>query len=999
MPSTGISMPLPSAPYRGIEAFRFIDQSIYAARDEEIRKLIRLITIYRGILFYGDSGVGKSSLLNAGVIPALLKEGFRPERLRVQPIAGKELLLERISITDEGKPPFMPSSFAEPISDSEMERARVVWSLEAFADRIEELRETESCNGRTNFSGSLVLIFDQFEEIVTLIDEAPPNRERFNQARAVREQIVARLLALAGDENLPLKMIFSFREDYLAKILRFLAATPQLCDQAFRLAPLTEAVLPTIIRRPFDNPSIPPGHFNRRLSELTCAALESAFKKLSDTGSINLTEVQIACLSLWEDAAAENRFVEEKDHRDAVRRLFGNYLDRALDHLGQKLRTPAIAALTRLVTTSGTRNIVSEDDILSDLTREENVPESDARAALEALAGTTRLVFRQTRGDTAFYEITSEFLIPWIREKRQAREAEAQAREAEARAAAAAARASELHRLVIAVSAALAFAVLAAIIGFVQYGRAVTAKRHAQEATKLATDALKEEKKAKSAADRLIRFMQYDLHDTLGKLGHLEMMRTISTQIMKYYEDYPPEAGDVGALRERAVALMEQGNLFRAQGNLASALKSYRDSLAIREKLAEKDPTNAGWQRDLSDSYERVGDVQRTQGDLAGARTSYRDSLAIHEKLAKKDPTNTDRQRDLSASYERVGDVQRSQGDLAGVVTSYRDSLAIREKLTKRDPTNADWQHDLSNIYERVGDVQSAQGDLAGARTSYGESLAIREKLTKQDPTNADWQHDLSNIYERVGDMQKAQGDLAGARTNHGGSLAIRENLVKQDPTNTSWQRDLSNSYERVGDLHSAQGDLADALKSYRDSLTIREDLAKKDSTNADWQHDLSLSYERVGNVQKAEGDLADALKSYLDSFAIRQKLANQDPTNADWQRDLSLSYESVGDVQSAQGDLAGALRSYRESLSIREKLIKKDPTSAVWQVDIAFSYWRTGTALARADQQSEKEARSMVEKGRDILRQLKEQKGLSAQQQGWLDAIEADLQKMQENK
>jgi hypothetical protein len=42
------------------------------------------------------------------------------------------------------------------------------------------------------------------------------------------------------------------------------------------------------------------------------------------------------------------------------------------------------------------------------------------------------------------------------------------------------------------------------------------------------------------------------------------------------------------------------------------------------------------------------------------------------------------------------------------------------------------------------------------------------------------------------------------------------------------------------------------------------------------------------------------------------------------------------------------------------------------------------------------------VEKGRDILRQLKEQTGLTAQQaqqQGWLDSIEADLQKMQENK
>jgi tetratricopeptide (TPR) repeat protein len=230
-------------------------------------------------------------------------------------------------------------------------------------------------------------------------------------------------------------------------------------------------------------------------------------------------------------------------------------------------------------------------------------------------------------------------------------------------------------------------------------------------------------------------------------------------------------------------------------------------------------------------------------------------------------------------------------------------------------------------------------------------------------------------------------------------ALPLREKLTKQDPTNAGWQRDLSNSYESIGDVQSAQEDLAGALNSYRDSLTMREKLAKQDSTNTDWQRDLSLSYERIGNLQKAQGDFAGALKSYRDSLAIREKLTKQDSTNADWRRDLSLSYESLGDVQSAQGDLASALKSYRDSLAIREKLAKQDPTSVGRQVDVAFSCWRTGTTLARSDSRSGKEARSMVEKARDKLRQLKEQTSLTAQQQGWLDSIETDLQKMQENK
>ena len=115
-----------------------------------------------------------------------------------------------------------------------------------------------------------------------------------------------------------------------------------------------------------------------------------------------------------------------------------------------------------------------------------------------------------------------------------------------------------------------------------------------------------------------------------------------------------------------------------AQGDLPAALTSYRASLAIAERLAKADPGNAGWQRDLSVSHDRIGDVQVAQGDLSAALTSYRASLAIRERLTKADPGNAEWQRDLSVSHDRIGDVQRAQGDLPAALTSYRASLAIR---------------------------------------------------------------------------------------------------------------------------------------------------------------------------------------------------------------------------------------------------------------------------------------------------------------------------------
>jgi hypothetical protein len=48
--------------------------------------------------------------------------------------------------------------------------------------------------------------------------------------------------------------------------------------------------------------------------------------------------------------------------------------------------------------------------------------------------------------------------------------------------------------------------------------------------------------------------------------------------------------------RDLSVAYDEVGNVLMAQGKLSEALQAYRDSLAIRERLAKADPGNAGWQ-------------------------------------------------------------------------------------------------------------------------------------------------------------------------------------------------------------------------------------------------------------------------------------------------------------------------------------------------------------------------------------------------------------------
>jgi tetratricopeptide (TPR) repeat protein len=336
-------------------------------------------------------------------------------------------------------------------------------------------------------------------------------------------------------------------------------------------------------------------------------------------------------------------------------------------------------------------------------------------------------------------------------------------------------------------------------------------------------------------------------------------------------------------------AWIELGDLWMTTGPASHAADAYRN--------AEAAARGSGDERDLSVSFEKVGDVQVAQGDLAGALKSYRDGLAIREHLATSAPGNAGWQRDLSVSFEKVGDIQVAQGDLAGALKSYRDGLGIRERLATSAPGNAVWQRDLSVSLEKVGNVEVAQGDLAGALKSYHNSLGIRERLVTSDPGNAGWQRDLSVSFNKVGDVLIEQRDLAGALKSYRDSLGIRERLATSDPGNAGWQRDLSVSFEKVGDVLTEQGNLAGALKSYRDSLGIRERLATSDPGNAGWQRDLSVSYAKLASVFRKEGQLPEALQSLQQGRQIMAHLTELSPDNAVWKSDLARFDAQIADL------------------------------------------------------------------------------------------------------
>src|SRR5579872_138531 len=121
-----------NSPYRSIHPFRYADRENFFGREEPVQELFAKVLLYRLVVLFGESGAGKSSLVNAGLIPALQKEGFNAERIKVSRIPDQPILIERI-LANDGENSYLPTVFAGEVpAPKSPEQAIIPYSIDDF---------------------------------------------------------------------------------------------------------------------------------------------------------------------------------------------------------------------------------------------------------------------------------------------------------------------------------------------------------------------------------------------------------------------------------------------------------------------------------------------------------------------------------------------------------------------------------------------------------------------------------------------------------------------------------------------------------------------------------------------------------------------------------------------------------------------------------------------------------------------------------------------------
>src|SRR5436309_6585790 len=226
----------PDNPWPGLDPFDEADRQYFHGRSAESGELLRLVRRELLTVLFGRSGLGKTSLLKAGLFPLLRDEDYLPVYVRLDHADGAPPLREQVYRRLQAECEANRVQASHPDTDE---------SLWPFFHR----RDAEFWSER-NRPVTPVILFDQFEEIFTLGQETEAARARSaaflaelgdlienRPPGAVRQALEADPAAARRFDfkRSTAKIVLSFREDFLAEMEELKGSIPSLMYNRYRL--------------------------------------------------------------------------------------------------------------------------------------------------------------------------------------------------------------------------------------------------------------------------------------------------------------------------------------------------------------------------------------------------------------------------------------------------------------------------------------------------------------------------------------------------------------------------------------------------------------------------------------------------------------------------------------------------------------------------------------------------------------------------------------------
>lgn len=376
-------------PWLGLASYQAKDANMFFGREEEIAAMLEIIKRNYSTVIYGKSGIGKTSLINAGLIPALERDGYLPVPVKLEhntPVGYDRQIINAVTRKMQECNGEIESEFTAQIPDEcrlwFFFHACNFWSADnhrltpvVFIDQFEEIFTI--CDNQADAAGFFKLVNDLFQQL-------PPS-----SATEILEQSDSRI-DFSG--SAAFRLIVSMREDFLARLEDYSRNVPSMRKNRVGLAPVNGLQSLSVIMKPA------PGIIDRQSALRIIAKVAKLDSVEDDEETLRSIHIETCILSLFCTQMYRKAASLKKDTISAqiIDQFGDDIINDYYTEFTSKISKDSIKYLEdNLLTSSGFRNALAYEDVVPEYVeaREIDILEQSRIIRKEIVNKATRIEF------------------------------------------------------------------------------------------------------------------------------------------------------------------------------------------------------------------------------------------------------------------------------------------------------------------------------------------------------------------------------------------------------------------------------------------------------------------------------------------------------------------------------------------------------------------------------------------------------------------------------
>jgi hypothetical protein len=708
----------PSHPWLGLASFSEETRAYFYGREEEVAELARRIQRKLLTVLFGQSGLGKTSILRAGIVPRLRTQGYCPVYVRI----------------DYG--PDAPAA-ARQIKDAVLREttAAGTWTRAGVAEEDESLWEffhhrDDILHDAQGQVLTPLLIFDQFEEIFTLAQGDDLGRQRAAAFLQGLAELVENRPSRALEARLEFddtaierfdfarsdyRVLITLREDYLAHLESLKSEMPSITQNRMRLAPMTGQQALAAVTRPG----------GKLVSEEVAEAIVRFVAGGSELAhaQVEPSLLSLICRELNDKRVAAGRSEISLDLlAGSHASILADFYERALADQPAAVRNVIEDVL---LTTSGYRENVAEERLLDALAAAGAAP--DARSVL-ALLVNRRLLRIEERLDVRRVELTHDVLCGVVRTSRAVRQEREQHAIAEREILAQRERETATRQALVRARRTMAgcllltaAAVAGALFGFISM-------KQAQKTQAIADS-------SRAGAEKLVGYLVDDFYTELEPVGRTDMLDELTRRTTAYYANLPSAARTRMTDGNWARALMRAGSIAWRQKKLEQADSLFGQAIVLLQPIIDSGSASEADRIAFSDALHSRGRMATSRTDFATGLDLLNQAVRIAQPLALAPAASVAARLNYARILTRIGWIWLRSNDMSGAQENLRAARAVLNRPAERAeniPVMIAYLEAGQWLHETLagGEVK----DYAGAELLAQELIADAEEVLRKRP-------------------------------------------------------------------------------------------------------------------------------------------------------------------------------------------------------------------------------------------------------------------------